>query len=41
MLFMQVNKKNLKYVINLIKSHDSTAFIIASDTKYVQNGLVK
>ena len=41
MLFMQVNKKSLKYVSNLIKSHDASAFIIASETKYVQNGLIK
>lgn len=41
MLIMQINKKSLKYVTNLIKSFDNSAFIIASETKYVQNGLVK
>lgn len=41
MLILQVNKKSLKFVTNLIKSYDHSAFIIASETKYVQNGLIK
>lgn len=41
MLFIQVNKKSLKQVTRIIRSHDNNAFIIANETKYVQNGLIK
>lgn len=41
MLIIQVNKKSLKEITNLIKEYDHNAFIIANETKYVQNGLIK
>lgn len=41
MLFMQVNKKSLNQALHIIKSYDQDAFISISDTKYVQNGLIK
>lgn len=41
MLYMQINKKKLDDLTSLIKSLDDDAFIIVSETKYVQNGFIK
>ena len=41
MLVLQVNKKSLKEITNLIYDFDRQAFIIVSETKYVHNGLIK
>ena len=41
MLFFQINNRNLKRLISLIKKYDSQAFIVVSDTKAVQNGFIK
>ncbi len=41
MLFFQVNKKNVKKLIALIKKFDENAFIVVNDTKMVQNGFIK
>ena len=41
MLYFQINNKNLKKLISLIKKYDDMAFIIVNDTKAVQNGFIK
>lgn len=41
MLFFQINHRNLKNLISLIKKYDNKAFIVVSDTKAVQNGFIK
>lgn len=41
MLFFQINNKNLKKLIALIKKYDKNAFIVVNDTKAVQNGFIK
>lgn len=41
MLYFQINNKNLKKLIALIKKYDDRAFIVVSDTKAVQNGFIK
>ena len=41
LLLIQLNKKSLKKLINIIKNNDKFAFIIINETKYVQNGLIK
>lgn len=41
MLFFQINNRNLKKLIALIKKYDEKAFIVVSDTKAVQNGFIK
>ena len=41
LLICQVNHKNEQKLIRLIKKYDKSAFIIVSDTKYVQNGFIK
>ena len=41
MLFIEVDKKRLKQLINLINTIDNKAFITVSETKYVSNGFVK
>ena len=41
MIFLEVNKKSLKKVQNLIKKNDPDAFIAISDTKTVYNGTIK
>lgn len=41
MLYFQINHRNLKKLISLIKKHDKNAFIVVSDTKAVQNGFIK
>ncbi len=41
MLYIQVNNSKLKELINIVKRFDKNAFIVVSDTKIVQNGLIK
>lgn len=41
MLFMEIDKKKLNHLKNLIKSLDPKAFIVVNETKYVQNGYFK
>ena len=41
MLFFQVNNRNLKKLIALIKRYEKEAFIVVNDTKAVQNGFIK
>ncbi len=41
MLFFQINNRNLKGLIHLIKKYDERAFIVVNDTKAVQNGFIK
>lgn len=41
MIFLEVNKKSLKKVQNLIQKNDPDAFIAISDTKQVYNGSLK
>ena len=41
MLFIEVDKKRLNKLLNIINKLDSKSFITVSDTKYVSNGFVK
>ena len=41
MLIIQVNKKSLNKITEIIKKSDPNAFIIANETKFVKNGLIK
>ncbi len=41
LIFLEVNKKSLKKVENLIQKNDSDAFIAISDTRRVYNGSLK
>lgn len=41
MLYFQINHRNLKKLISLIKKYDESAFIVINDTKAVQNGFIK
>jgi uncharacterized protein YebE (UPF0316 family) len=41
MLYFQINNRNLKDLINLIKKYDEKAFIVVSETKSVCNGFIK
>lgn len=41
MLFIEVDKKHLKSLTNIIKSIDKNAFMIINETKYVENGFFK
>ena len=41
LLLCQVNHKSEQKLIKLVKKYDENAFIIVSDTKYVQNGFIK
>ncbi|MFA6753019.1 MAG: DUF5698 domain-containing protein [Bacilli bacterium] len=41
MLLIEIDKKHLKELQKLIKSIDSSAFIIANETTYVHNGFIK
>ncbi len=40
MLLIQINKKNITHLEKTIKAIDSSAFIIVSETKYVENGFM-
>ncbi len=41
MLFIELNSSSLKELINIVKSYDKEAFIVANETKVVYNGFVK
>ena len=41
MLFVEIKDKSLAHLKNLVKEYDSNAFIVVSETKYVQNGYIK
>lgn len=41
MLYIQINKKELDNLTNLLKSLSKDAFIIVNETKYVHNGFIK
>lgn len=41
MLFMEINKKELKNLEKLIKQLDEKAFIVVNESKYVANGYFK
>lgn len=41
MLFIEIDKKNISHLKNIIKSLDSKSFIVVNETKYVQNGYFK
>lgn len=41
MLFIETTKKTSKALVKEIKKIDPSAFIIANETKYVQNGYIK
>lgn len=41
MLFMEINKKYLSSVKELVKELDPKAFLVVNETKYVQNGFLK
>ena len=41
MIFIQINNKQLKNLIKLIKQIDDKAFIFVNDTKYNLNGYIK
>lgn len=41
MLYFQINNRNLKKLVSLIKQYEANAFIVVNDTKAVQNGFIK
>ena len=41
LLICQVNHKDEQKLLRLVKKYDKNAFIVVSDTKYVQNGFIK
>lgn len=41
MLFIEIDKKHITSLKNLIKGLDSKAFMVVNETKYVQNGYFK
>jgi len=41
MLFIEVDKKHLKDLKNIIKQIDEKAFMVVNETKYVENGFFK
>jgi uncharacterized protein YebE (UPF0316 family) len=41
LLYFQINNRNLKDLLNLIKQYDDKAFIVVNETKTVQNGFIK
>ncbi len=41
MLFIQINKRSLNYLIKLVKNIDKNAFIVINETKYTVNGVIK
>ena len=38
MLFIEVDKKHLNNLKNIIKQIDNNAFMVINETKYVENG---
>lgn len=41
LLLIQINNNNLEIVKKIIKDTDTKAFIIANETKYIENGFIK
>ena len=41
MLLIEINKKSIKHLTEIIKKHDASAFTVINETKVVQNGLIK
>lgn len=41
MLFIEINKKNLTHLKEMVKDLDKNAFIVVNETKFVQNGYIK
>ncbi len=41
MLYIEVNNKSYEQLKALIRKHDSKAFMVVNETKYVQNGFIK
>lgn len=41
MLLIEVNKKSVKDLTDLVKVHDASAFVMVNETKIVQNGIIK
>lgn len=41
MLFIEIDKKRLNHLNDLVKSLDENAFVVVNETKYVQNGFIK
>ena len=41
MLLIEITKKNMSKLIDVIKRNDKDAFVVINDTKYVQNGFIK
>ena len=41
MLIIELNKKSLKKLINIIKNTEPNAFLMINETKVVQNGFIK
>lgn len=41
MLFIEIDKKHMAHLKNMVKEIDEKAFIVANETKYVQNGYFK
>ncbi len=41
MLFIEINKKQLRVLKELISNFDAKAFVVVNETQYVQNGFIK
>lgn len=41
MLFIQLNKSQIKKLTHIIRKNDEDAFVVINDTRYVQNGVIK
>lgn len=41
MLLIEINKKSIKHLTEIIKKYDASAFTVINETKIVQNGLIK
>ena len=41
MLFIEIDKKHVEHLKDVVKEVDPTAFLVVSETKYVQNGYFK
>lgn len=41
MLFVEINKKSLNHLTDIVKSIDESAFMMVNETKVVHNGLIK
>lgn len=41
MLYVGVNNNRIKEITNIVKKYDNSAFLVANETKLVQNGFIK